>query len=318
MHHAMRGQRRFPRERLVDPFRPAVRVHRQVFRPARIAQDRPVQRLSRCHLVMRSGVRRERLGVGRLQAEAARDLYGSEHELQEVQGATGLETVGVGADAAHRVHRYRSAHHRLVPLAAKVGPGPVKRDRPLEGSMCQFQSNTADGGRRDAASHRYGLGRVLVVEVLFGELLKDRHGALVGAVQRRPDARYVEGVKCARRPIAHQWLAGVVALEQPVGIYQHRGIGVPGQVVQVDPAGFQQHVHEAEDKQTIRSGLDRQPFVRDRIVAGADRIHGDDPGSARLQSAKAHLDRVGIVVLGHAEEKQQLGAFPVRRAELPE
>jgi hypothetical protein len=39
---------------------------------------------------------------------------------------------------------------------------------------------------------------------------------------------------------------------------------------------------------------------------------------ARLETAQADLDGVRVVVLGHAEEEEQLGALPVGRAELPE
>ena len=68
------------------------------------------------------GWTRHGLGVGRLEAEAARRLDRAEQQLQQVQRAAGLEAVGVRGDAAHGVHGHRPAGHRGVALAAEVGP----------------------------------------------------------------------------------------------------------------------------------------------------------------------------------------------------
>ena len=51
-------------------------------------------------------------GKGRLVAKAARHIDRAEQDLQQVEGAAGLEAVGMGRDAAHRMHRDRAAEHR--------------------------------------------------------------------------------------------------------------------------------------------------------------------------------------------------------------
>src|SRR5262249_56173013 len=61
------------------------------------------------------------------------------------------------------------------------------------------------------------------------------------------------------------------------------------------------------------------PFVGDRRVAGADGIDRHELGLALgLELAEPDLDRIGIVVLGHAEHQEVAGVLPVRVAELPE
>ena len=75
---------------------------------------------------------------------------------------------------------------------------------------------------------------------------------------------------------------------------------------------------QREHEQAVGAGADADPFVGDRAVAGAHRVDRDDLGAARLQLAEADLDRVGIVVLGDAEQHEVLRVLPVRLAELPE
>ena len=94
--------------------------------PRGIAEVRAVERLAGGHLVVRPGVGGDGLGVGRLEAEAARGLDRAEEDLQQVDGAAGLEAVGVGGDAAHGVEGDRAAGHRFVATAAEVGPGAVE------------------------------------------------------------------------------------------------------------------------------------------------------------------------------------------------
>ena len=109
VHQAMRRERVFPCEGLVDALRPALVVKQQILRPARKAQMRPVERPAGAAIAMRRRVRLHRLGVRRLEAEAAGHLDAAQKDLQNVQRAAGLEAVGMGADAAHGVKADRAA-----------------------------------------------------------------------------------------------------------------------------------------------------------------------------------------------------------------
>ena len=95
-------------------------------------------------------------------------------------------------------------------------------------------------------------------------------------------------------------------------------VRVAHQVIQIDAVAAQQFVDQREREQAVGAGADADPFVGDRAVAGAYRIDRDDLGAARLQFAQADLDRVGVVVFGHAPEHQIAGVFPVGFAEFPE
>ena len=75
---------------------------------------------------------------------------------------------------------------------------------------------------------------------------------------------------------------------------------------------------QRERQQPVRARADAHPFVGNRPVAAAHRVHGHDLGAAALHVAQAQLDRVGIVVFGHAPEHQVLAVLPVGLAELPE
>ena len=60
---------------------------------------------------------------------------GAQQDLQQMQRAAGLETVGVRGNAAHGVDRHRSADHALVALALEIGPRLFDNDFALEGSL---------------------------------------------------------------------------------------------------------------------------------------------------------------------------------------
>jgi hypothetical protein len=77
-------------------------------------------------------------------------------------------------------------------------------------------------------------------------------------------------------------------------------------------------VGEREDQEPVGARRDAVPVVGDGIVARADRVHGDDAGAAGLELADPDLDRIRIVVLGHAEEEEELRPLPVGLAEFPE
>ena len=137
--------------------------------------------------------RRDRLRIRRLVAERTRRIDRAEQQLQQVQRAAGVEAVAVRADAAHRVHRHRPADHLRVLAAPGVGPRDRQHELAVERRLGQFARDAADGGGGDAAAFADRVGRVLRVEVAFGDQLEHRHrGAAVGAAcirrHRRRDA----------------------------------------------------------------------------------------------------------------------------------
>ena len=95
VHQPVGRERVFPGIGLVDALGGAVLVDQQVLRPHRVAEMRAVERLARRDAGMRFRVRFRRLRIGRLEAEAAGHLDRAEQDLQHVQGAGGLEAVGV-------------------------------------------------------------------------------------------------------------------------------------------------------------------------------------------------------------------------------
>jgi hypothetical protein len=127
---------------------------------------------------------------------------------------------------------------------------------------------------------------------------------------------------CAAIPAKRTPLS--IAREQPVvgaariAHHQPVRIRIAHQVIQIDAVGAQQLVDQREREQPVGAGPDPDPFVGDRAVAAAHRVHRHDLGAARLEPAQAELDRVGIVVLGHAPEHEVARVLPVGFAELPE
>ena len=77
-------------------------------------------------------------------------------------------------------------------------------------------------------------------------------------------------------------------------------------------------MHQRRRRTGRRCRTDADPFVGDRAVAGAHRVDRDDLGATRLQLAEAELDRVAVVVFGHAPQHQVAGVVPVGLAEFPE
>ena len=141
--------------------------------------------------------------------------------------------------------------------------------------------------------------------------------------QVRAHAGCVKGGEVASLAVDHQRFAVIIAQEKPVfgrggiAVHQHRRIGVAREVIEVDLARLHQFVNERQDKKPIRSGGYAHPIIGHGIVAGADRVHANDPRAASLDPANAHLDRIGIVILGHAEEDEKLGMVPVRLTKFP-
>ena len=253
-----------------------------------------------------------------------------EQQLQQVQGAAGLKPVGVGRDAAHRVHRHRPADEAVVTAAGPVGPRRLDHDLLGEGGVGQLGGQPADRRRGDTGAGGNRVRCVLRIEVALGHELEHRHcratvGQRVGAGQRRRDVGRQGADNGLVLLIPGERAVGVVAREQAVaraaGLAAHQPgrIRVADQVVEVDLARGQQRVDQGQDQKPVRTRPDADPFVGDRRIAGAHRIDRDELCVAGgLQLAEADLERVGIVVLGDAEHQQIARVLPVRLAEFPE
>ena len=176
----MGGDRRVPGERLVDAERPPLGVEDQVLGRQRVAERDPGQRLAGGDLLGLAGglrARRGRLWMRRLVAPAARHIDRAEQHLQQMQRAAGLEAVGMGRDAAHRMQRDRAAAHRLVTPPGPVGPRHRELDLLLEGGVGDLGGEPPDRLGRDAAGLGDRFGRIARVEIALGDELEHRHGA---------------------------------------------------------------------------------------------------------------------------------------------
>ena len=103
-----------------------------------------------------------------------------------------------------------------------------------------------------------------------------------------------------------------------VEINQLRRVGVIDQEVAVEQAGLDQHMDQRQEQRAVGARLDRHPLIRDRRIAGAHRVDGDELAAVTLELRQRHLHRIGVMVLGGADHHEQLGAVQVRPAELPE
>ena len=143
--------------------------------------------------------------------------------------------------------------------------------------------------------------------------------------RRRHVRRQRIGAACPVVLSCASGLAVGVAREQPVvvgaGIADHQPgrVGVAHEVVEIDlAASCSSSCTSARREQPVGAGLDADPLVGDGVVAGAHRIDGDHLDAALLELAERDLDRVGGVVLGHAEQHEIARVVPVGVAELPE
>ena len=137
------------------------------------------------------------------------------------------------------------------------------------------------------------------------------------------DAGRIEGHRLARGAVHYQGLAARVAQEQPmvwrcgIRVHQDRRIGVTREIVEVDLARRKQAMDERQDQQPIGAGRDADPVIGHRVIARADRVDADHARPSRLELAQPHLDRVAVMILGHAEQEEKLRPLPIRLAEFP-
>ena len=208
-----------------------------------------------------------------------------------------------------------------------VGPGALEGDLALEGCLRELGGEAADRHRVEPAGGGDRLGREGGVEIGVGHQLEHGLGVgradVEGAGERGPDVG-AGGDGLVAVAVPDELASRLVAQEAAeagrarVLVDEVGGVGVAQQVGQVDPAGRHQDVDQAQDQEAVGAGGDADPLVGDGAVAGADRVDRDDPRAAGLELAEADLDRVRVVVLGDAEEDEELGQVPVGRAELPE
>ena len=164
-----------------------------------------------CRLADRWRPGRDRLGIGRLVAPGARRIDRAKQHLQQMDRAAGLEAVGVGGNAAHRVHRDRPADHRLVPPARRIGPRLIAARSPGRRRRRQFGGDAADRRGRDAAAFGDRIGRVVAVEIALGEQLEHRHA-------RRPSGSVTSPSGRAHAGVPHRIGALAVARSQASGL----------------------------------------------------------------------------------------------------
>ena len=174
VHQAVHGERRFPAECLVDAMRRAVDVEQQILGRGREAERQAVQRMHRPDLRGRLGGRRRGLRERRLVAEAAGAIDRAQQHLQQMDGAAGLEAVGMRADAAHRVHGDRAADDLVVIAAGPIDPADRDLDRVVERGLRQLRRDAPDGRGRNAALLRHLLRRVALVEIARRHQLEHR------------------------------------------------------------------------------------------------------------------------------------------------
>ena len=291
-----------------------------MFRPTRIAQMRAIQWLARRHLAMRCGVGLGRFGIGRLHPKAARGLNRAQHHLQQMQCAGGLEAVGMRRDSAHGMKADRAADHPVMPVAAKIDPRVIQLERLVKGDTGKLGGKFADARGLDPDAGGDGLGFIFSLQIARGQVLEHRAVAFEGGTQIGAHALFVKRHQFAR--LDHHRLALAIAQEQPllgplVRTHQQRRVGEPREVIEVDLPGLQQTMDQRQDQQAVGPRRHAEPFIRHRVIARADRVDADHLCAASLQLAKTDLERVAVMVFGHAEQEEKLGMVPIRLAEFP-
>ena len=246
-----------------------------------------------------------------------------------MDGAAGLEAIGMGGDSTHGMHGDGAAHHLLMIPAQMIRPRNVECDLLLEGGAGEFGGDAADRVRGNAAALRHILRRPFGLEEA---LCNERKGGnnpaavseLVAAHELRRRIRREGGHGRIGVAVPDKGRALLVAGEQPVIRTTRVLDDKPGRVriaqdvFAIDLLAVEQLMDKGADEEAVCARPDADPLIRDRRVAGTDGIDRDDLGATLLQEAQRLLDRVRGMVLGHAEEHEVLRVLPVRLAEFPE
>ena len=331
VHQAVRRQREFPRKRFVDAPGLAFGVHQQIFGAGRKAQRRSFQRLTGLHvarLARRLQRRRNGFRERRLITETTRHVDRADDCLQQVNRAAGMEPVRVRRNAAHRVHRHRTANEFIVLTPVRIDPRGVDLDGFLERNVRDLGSNTANGVGRNAGLTGDRVRGIFCVQVARRHQL-ERRRCRPPIVQSGIAGKHRLGVdiggplQCLFFAVPNQRVSFGIAGEQTVvGTarilnHQPRRIGVGRQVLFIHIAGAQQFMDQRHHKQAVRARLDAQPLVSNRGITGTHRVDRDELGAPPFDFTEPGFDRVGIVVFGDAEHQHVFGAIPIGLAEFP-
>ena len=282
-----------------------------------------IKRLARCHAIVWLGVDRRRLWIRGFETETTGDFDGAEQDLQDMQRATGLEAVGVRRNTAHGVEADGATCHFAMGLAAEIGPLLIQLKAFLKRHSRDLVGDTANALCGNTATLSDGFGRVFLGHVSLCHqvehgLVRDARMSMRGG-KIRAHALLIERCELACVAINDQLFARLVPHQQTcLSVHQHRSVGVLREILKVDLTRLHQLMHKREDEQTVGAGRDADPFVCNRVIARADRVHADDLGTAFLDFADAHLDGVTVVIFGHAKEHEQLGVVPIRLTKFPE
>jgi hypothetical protein len=196
-----------------------------------------------------------------------------------------------------------------------------------------------DGRSRYPRDFRCPLGRVLR-DALEQQLMDGLHASPIVqrefAVQRRIGAFGMRRHGAIGEPVPPQRLAIVlrrairvrgqlIASHQEARVVAGRvhvdempGVGEACEELTVEETEGQNLVDQREQERTIGAGSDRHPLVRDRRIAGADRIDRDEAAAVSLELRDRDLERVRVVILGGADHHEKPRPIEVRAAELPE
>ena len=177
LNHAVRRDRKLPRERLVDPAGRTVGLHQKVVWPGWETQGRSRQRPPRSDIRISAGRlkwRRRRLGERWFVTKPAGAIDAAQQHLQQMDRPAGLEAVAVGRDPAHRVNGNRAPDHALMPLPRPIGPRHIERYLLLESDLGQFRRDPPDRRRGYARAVGHSCRRIGRVEVAPRQQLEDR------------------------------------------------------------------------------------------------------------------------------------------------
>ena len=189
-------------------------------------------------------------------------------------------------DTPHRVHRDGPPGHRLVAATGPVRPRDIDRDFVFERGVGEFRGDTPDLRCVDPDPFRDRVRRIGGVEIAFHEQVKCRHdGATVRGREFADHGRARPGIIGRHErvgvAIETQRLRGFrIEREQTVigrtGFLDHEpaGVRIAREIVPVDALGTQQFVDQGEHEQAVGAGPQADPFVGNRGVSRAHRVHG--------------------------------------------
>ena len=105
--------------------------------------------------------RRNGAREGRFAAEIAGAIERTDEHLNQVQRTASLETIGMRADAAHRVEGNRATDDFVVHVAVDVSPVALYFDGFFERYVCDFCGDAANLFGGYAATGGYCFGGVI-------------------------------------------------------------------------------------------------------------------------------------------------------------